>query len=828
MPMVLRLALRRLAQAPGFTAFSIATLALGIGVTSAIYSALLGLTQRAVGVRNPDGIVTVRQLTATDATRSGPAMTDFSGPEYVELRDGQSAFSDLAAVTRFGTSLSADGRAELVRGEAVSGNFFQTLGVRPALGRLLQPADDRPDAPPVLVLADATWRRQFNRDPAIVGRSVRLGGRPFAIVGVTPRGFNGAESDWSSERVWAPLAVAPAGRGREFRLDLTSREARDLKVVGRLAAGVTPDAAAARIQPLVRQMDRLAPRDRSPQYRPPHPLVASAFDPPGSRASASDSLLITLALPALVLLVACTNLANLALSRNASRRHEFAVRRALGASRWRVVGEQLVEGAIVSIAGGLAGCFVAAELLAYLGRLTQDLRGTQLSAVSIAPAMDASVFVAAAGFALLAFLIASLSPAVQLTRTSDRTMLSSDTGAGVAPRWRGRSNLIALQVWVSVCLFLLTALGVRMILDEHRVGRSAALEGDVVQVDLPFDAQKRDEAASRQIADRIVRDLQARSAIDGAALRTRTGGFNMMLTPTDRPFVPKINEGQHERLVLMSPDAFRLMGVSMRFGRRFDDRDHGGQAPAIVVNESLARALFGRVDAAGAMVLGRSFDLGAWTWVTKTYQIVGVSADTFSRGRVDDVIYAPVTQHYFGGMSILARGRGLDLDETLTVVRTAIRQADPDLAVGFAGRADPERWLQAAIARFMTSGAAAIAALTLILAMTGLYGVLSHVVSRRTRELGVRMALGADRGRIVALVLRNGFRPVLEGLVLGSISAIILNFMLQPLLTNPVAGFDPLLVALAAGPLLVAASLACYLPARRASRVEPNVALRDL
>jgi len=824
--MRLHLALRRLVQAPAFTAFSIVTLALGISVTTAIYSAILGINRGTVGLANSDEIVTIRQVAERTA--------NFSGPEFAELQAGQTPFLGLASVAMFWTGLSGDGRAELVAGEAVSGDYFPVLGVRPALGRLLQSADDQPGAPPVVVLSHATWRQRFGGDPAVVGRTIRLAGRPFEIVGVAAEAFKGLTVgyDVQTRDLWAPLSSAPAGSTRHFTADLRSREWRGLTVVGRLAPGMTPDLAMSRLAPLLGEWDKVSPLDRSAVPRPRQALVARAFELPDQEIT-STSAIVILALPALILLVACTNLANLTLSRNASRRHEFAVRRALGASRWRVVNDQLLEGAMVAGAGGAAGYLVTRYVLTFIRSAIDDLAGGMASRY-FNPEVDASVLLAAGGFALLAFIIASLAPALQLTRSSDRTMLSSDGGTGVVPRWRGRANLIALQVWVSVCLFLLTAIGVRTVVDEHQALSTSADVG-LAQVDLPFGIQKVDEHTARGVADRIVRELQNEAGLDGVALRTRFLGLRLTLTPPDRPLVPKVNDGSSAYLELLSPEAFPLRGISLRTGRAFGVDDAAGQAPVLIVNESLARSLFGRTDIVDEVVVGRGQDYATGASVTNAYRVVGVTTDTLDRRRsarspaqVENVIYAPFAQHYFGMVSILARSHRLDVSETLSVIRTTVRKVDPELPISFAGRADPERSQQAAVMRLVTGTGAALALLTLMLSMTGLYGVLSHVITRRTREFGLRMALGADRRRILALVLRSGFRPVIEGFVLGVISAIILQLMVQPLFVNPLADFDPLFVPLAAGPLLVAAALACYLPARRAIRVEPNVALRNL
>jgi predicted permease len=811
----MRFAVRRLAAARLFTLFSIGTLAIGIGVTTAMYSVTRTFSKQQVGVRAPEEVVAVQQL--------GKYRADFSWPEVSSLFAGQTALRETTAVTRFASALSIKGRADLVNGEAVSGTFFQMLGVQPAQGRVLRPDDDRADAPAVAVISDVTWRRRFNRDPHVVGSVVRLAGRPFEVVGVAPPSFRGVTAYGQRQQdLWVPMAVAP-GSGRDSRVNLTATGNREFAVFGRLAPGVSSADVALRLTPVVQQLDVIAPVGTDGQPRARQVLVTSAFDPPRRT---SDVAIIIFALPALLLLVASTNLANLSISRGASRRHEFAVRRALGATRWQLVREQLVEGAIVATVGGIAGCLVTRQLLLAGMQIARETFSAERMLSVVEPEMSPGVLLAAAGFAVVAFLTASFAPAIQLTRVNERVMLATDAGTGAPPRWRSRANLIALQICVSVCLFLLTAVGVRVIVGESRKAGPAGIDR-VAQVDVPFGLQQRDESATRALVDRIVATVQRHPEVEDVALASWGGTIG--LTSLERPFVPNAYDGVLAQLTVVSHSAFRLAGVTMRFGRAIDQRDGPGQPVVGVISESVARQIFKVPDATGRDLLVSLPDFSNRKMVTRAVRIIGVTDDPLDwRGHVDGAVFLPFAQTFWPNVSILAKGARIDVDAMATILRTTVHEADPDLAIALAGRANPGRWEPAARLRIMTGSAAALALAALILSMAGLYGVLSHVVARRTRELGLRMALGADRSRIVWLILKDGFRPIVEGLTIGLLAAVVVVMMLQPVFTIPIEAFDPIAFALAAGPLAIAGALACYLPARRAASVDPNVALRTL
>jgi putative ABC transport system permease protein len=827
----LKFAVRRLVASPVFTLFSVATLAIGIGVTTAVYSFLYALLWRVPAIPDPDAVVVISQRAGYQAY--------FSIPEFQDLADQQTTFASVAAWKTFGSALSARGRSRLVHGEGVSGQYFQVLGLRAIAGRTLLPSDDRPNAPSVALLSESVWRAQFDADPDVVGSVLRMGGRPYEVVGVMPADASRWQRRGRPAEVWVSIATMPRS-GFELARDIAARNLRTLSVIARLRPGVTAATADTELAVIAARLEALSTLDT--QLNQARRIKADpAFNAVTSPTEAEVGRLV-LTLPVLVLLIACTNVANLVLSRGVSRRNEMAVRRAMGASRWQLIREQLVEGSVVACAGALGGILLTHALIASVQAAIEVSFG-EWSELRVDARVEPAVLVAVAVAALLALIVSSLVPALQLTKTKNvRTALTSDTPAAALPRWRGRSNLIALQVAASVGLFLIAALFVRGIIS-LQVEESRLRLDRVALASVPFSLQQDDELTTRAKIDRVLTTLEATPGVEAVAvtsvidaLRGRGTLFDIVVNPLDKPYVPKLSEGVSVTTAVATRRLFEVLGRTVRYGRTFDDRDDAGAPLVAVVDESLAKKVTGTADAAGREVwIRRSwFDrAGAFIREPKIDRvtIAGVLADVpNNRGRDDDVLYLPFSQQFDPNVSILVQSDSTDVATLTNALRTAIREADPDVAIGYAGRADVVmRFGPAVILGLLTIGAFGLATVALVLSMAGLYGVLSHVVARRTRELGVRMALGAGAGSIVRLIMRDGLRPVLEGAFIGLGSAAMIRLWLQPYFsTMTVTAVDPLAFLIGLGPLVVAAAIACYVPARRAAKVDPNVALREL
>jgi predicted permease len=824
------LALRRLAQAPVFSLFSILTLAAGIGVTTTAYSILYGLVWRDPAVAEPSGLVALpRPLAWAD---------------YRDLRDQQTTFAGVAAHAGFVTALGVGDAVELIRGEAVSGNYFRTLGLTAPLGRLLRASDDEPGAPAVVVLSSEQWRARFSADPAVLGRHVRLARRVFEVVGVAPDRFSGTELvTMRPVGAWITLegaraAAADLGPPYSRGFDPANRDARWLTVLARLVPGRSRAEAEAETTAIARRLDASAPLRLPPgigtvNTRLPERdwTLRPALD--RSRlANPTEVARIILAVPALVLLVACTNLANLVLSRGLLRRHEHAVRQALGASRWRLMRGPLVESAAVAILGGAGGTLVTWGLLRWTSEAFERTFGS-VTPVRLDGRLEPQVLAATGVAMLIALAVSGIAPALRLTRGNLRRFLGPDaTNAGLM-RWRGRSNLIALQVAVSVALFLLTALAVRTLPALRQAPGPGRDLARAAVVEVPFRWQLPDEARMRLTVDAVIEAAARTPDLRPAAVAGLMSPRGVTVATPERAFLPA--PGDFARIVVGTTGMFDALDLPIVAGRAFDASDVPGGTSVAILNRTLALRLFGQAAAA----VGREVHVRDYAGRVavapdgrdlETVTVTGVVMDSTldRRGRPEPVIYRPFTQAPDPDVAFMARSASLETSALVGVLRTALRRTDPDLAMRYTGSAQALFQTQAIAVGLATGVIATLGAIALVLAMAGLYGVLSHVVHQRTREIGVRMALGATAGRIVTLVVRDGVRPVAEGLFIGLGAAFVVRAVLQSSFSQPISALDPIAALVPVVPLLLAAAAACFVPARRASRVDPNVALREM
>jgi putative ABC transport system permease protein len=817
---------RRLAATPAFTVFSIATLALGIGATTAVYSAIYTTVLRPPALEDAERVA---NLYHRDPRRGGSLpMLALSAPDLADYAAGQTSFSALAGWSRFRHALVAGGTSEVVWGEMVGGEYFAVVGIEAALGRTLQPADDRLDAPRVMVLGYEYWRRRFGADPGVLGQTVNLGGDLFEIVGVMPARFRGVDApNVVATAGWVPLSStrAPDGQG------LHDRERRWLFVKGRLKPGVTMEQALAEFQAVGRQLDLEAPlggsgsgallsgrrETRDHWFLMP---AANVRMHESTDALAGPLVITMMVAVGLVLLVACTNIANLMLARGSARRHEHAVRLALGASRWRLIRAQLVEAALVTVAGGLGAYIVARLVMRQL--LTASYEVTSGFVIRFEPEFHSSVALVGVFSTLLALFVFGLIPAMQATRASLRESLASGGPGSVSPRWRGRRNLLALQVTVSAGLVAVALLCAQQLLANARQDSGMDLDR-IAFAQVDFGLLRRDEAHGRGVLEealrraRLLPGIKAVAVSSGLPAGVRTRGVA----------VERISA--RNELVAATPAIFQVLGIPIVEGRPFGDRD-GVQAPPVaVISQRLAKM----VSAEGTAV-GRSVTIRRTLWageppsVPRTVTIIGVAADTDTGtvGRRDGgVVYLPFAQHYEGEMVLVARaaaspaalpGRLRQIFQEVDA-ETAVLQAETGVALTPSGTD---------VLRVGAIGSGLLGVLALVLAMAGLYGVMADLVSRRTREIGIRAALGAGRDRILRMVLLDAVRPVVEGLLLGLGLGVVLRMTFRPMFVRALPAFDPLIALVVPAAFLACALIAAYVPARRAARVDPVVALR--
>lgn len=827
----LRQAFRRLRRAPLFTAFAIATLAVAIGITTAVYSILRAGLQPETGVVNGDRFV----MLGDAGLRASKGATPISWPDMVDIAGHVSSVRELALWIPFRSALFARESSEIIKGEAVSGAYFGGVGIAPLRGRLIDDSDDRPDAVPVAVISAAAWQARFGGLPGAIGESIKVGGRPFQIIGIAPASFRGIsrQSGFGRTDVWVPLSSSGSGIiiGPFWDRARASRSFPLVSIGGRLKDGQSAETATSEFQLLARRIDEVTPlpERNSGGNKPVRRWVAVTAAERVDLTDVKDTARAMLLIPALVLLVACTNVANFALSRGMARQHELTVRKAIGASRWQLMRGQLTEYGLVTIAAAGGGIGIAAALLHWVAATVASLSGGAPE-FRLETRIDAGILGAVGVSAVLAFLVAALLPAMRLTGKSLRQHLSSDQAAGAVSRWRGRSNLIALQISVSVALLLVTALCIRQLPKAHRTPSGLATDR-LALVQIPFAEQAANGARARLTINRLMDDVRGRPGVASITASTsRRSGDHVELASDSRPFPPRRGSGPTARITSVAPDYFSSVGLSLVAGRPIDARDAAGGSAVVVIDESTARTLFGTADAVDRTIQVR--DYGVSDRPDRLFTIVGVARDVLSpRSEVEHAFYVPLTQRFEerSAIDLLARvAPGADPERLAIEMRQSLRAIDPEIAVTQVGRADTFEFGPEIALQYFSLVFGGLAAIALGFAASGLYGVLSHVVAGRTRELGVRAALGADRRRLIRLIMRDGLRPVVEGIVIGFGLAAGARVGMQPWFEEPVTAVDPVALVIAVIPLFAAAGLACYLPARRAARVDPNVALRHL
>jgi predicted permease len=837
----LRLATRRLAASPLFTIFAIVSLAVGLGVTTAAYSIVAALFFAPSGIAEEDRLVKLATRWEGNLVAGGISRLD-----YEDIRAAQTSFSHVTASAGLDVSVATPTSTDLMPAEAVDGNYFETLGVRAAVGRAID-LQDVAGSHAVVILSHALWSLRFAADPAIVGQTIHVAGRPFEVIGVAPEGFVGREDRLTGTRVWMPLTTDP----RRPSPALSERDGGRLVVIGRLAPGTSIQTASAELAAIGARLAAAYPR-RNASGPVMRDWAAKPFGAHDGQTVLRRFGFAFVALVALVLVVACTNLANLVLARGASRRQEFAVRRAIGASRWRLIREQCAESLLLAVMG--AG-FAWVVFTALSAALDVDVPLTSKLLISFKPEFDAGVAMVAGVAMLLSLLVFGLEPALRLSRGALRPDLSSASGSVGVPQAKRQRRLVRWQVAISTGFFVLSALSVNYIAAEARHDSGVDLDR-IAMATMNFWTQQWDEDRAQRALARVLEQLERDPHLQSVAVTNGVpfGASNtsrFTIVPTDRSIADR-TAAREALVVAATPRIFQTLGIPILRGRGFDDRDNAGTALSAVLSEQTARRLFGTADAVGRQVqlkpgssagprrrsiagklalqttaaappAGAAIDIAT---------VVGVAADTdvgrlFSRRA--DLVYLPLSQQptrvSFGIAIVRTTG---DPYAAVGVLREAIRRVDPDLAVESAGTGLGALGGPTVFLRTGSLMAVSLGALTLLLAMVGLHGVQSHGVTERTREFGVRMSFGSTAAQIRGLVLKDGCRPVVEGLAIGLFLGFVGRGLVRAFWWDGMAIVDAWMLIGVPVPLLLAALCACWLPAHRASRVDPNVALRHL
>jgi putative ABC transport system permease protein len=801
----LKYAVRSLSRRPGFVAVVVLTLALGIGATTAIFSVVNGVLLRPLPFEDPARLVRLEGM-PTDGN-SEKVSTATSYPDYLDLRAATTGFEHLAAVRGSQVTLSAPGTEPQRIGTAiVTANFFAALGVRPVLGRGFLPEDERPGTAPVVVLTDALWRGRFGGDPTVVGRTIVLDGVATTVVGVLPPRVRLT----TEPLVWQPLV--PGELEEE-------RGAHRLGVIGRLRPGLSLGGAEVEVREVARRLEQQYPADNAKRGARLVPLHESVVR------EARPALLVLFGAVALVLLVGCANLASLILARASSREREMAVRAALGAGRGRLVRQWLVESVLLAGAGAAAGLFVAwAGVRAYLRWTPGTLpRGDEVS-------VDLPVLGFLLGTSLLVALVFALLPALQERGARSFTALR-DGGRGSTggrERRRLRESLVVGQTALATVLVIGAALLIKSFWQLTATEPRFQPDGVIVaQLQLPLSRYGSDSAARvtgfyARLRDEVAAIPGVR-AVSFAYEHPLSDGWTSSHTIVGAPPVPR-GEEPESRVRPVWPGYFRAVGVPILRGRDVSDADAMDAPGVVVVNEAFVRRHFPNEEAIGR-VLDRS---GSWWPGQPTrFTIVGVVADEPFLGlgvETDAATYYSHRQFPMNDMWLVVRADG-DAAAIAPALRERIRQVDADLPVDRFATMRSLLGESVATPRFQTALLSLFAAVAMLLAAIGIYGTLSYGVAQRIGEIGIRMALGAGRGRIAREVVGQGVLLAGAGIGLGVVAAIALTGTLRTMLVG-VSERDPAIVAVVVMVLGITATLAAWLPARRASRTDPAIALR--
>ncbi|HVG83629.1 MAG TPA: ABC transporter permease [Vicinamibacterales bacterium] len=829
----LRYALRMLVRAPGFSVVIILTLGLGIGANTAIFSLMDQVLLRSLPVHDPSALV---QLDGPGLF-SGRTLQDrtFSYPMYRDLRDGNTVFSGLVA--EFGTpaTLGHRDQRERVDAELISGNTFDVLKVAPALGRALTPDDDRvPGGHPVAVLGYGYWQRRFAGDPSVIGQAITINSTPMTIAGVAPPGFAGVMSTTAAD-VFVPLMMKAQLAPTED--DLMSRRSRFVKVVGRLKPGLTATAAKAELDVLYRQINEAELQDtftdatdsfRTRFREKTLVLHSAARGLSNAREDFSTPLIMLMAMVGVVLLIACANVATLLLTRATTRQKEMAVRLALGAPRGRLIRQTLTEGFVLAGAGGLVGVLLSI----WLGDLLLSMLPSDSLSQSISTTPDLRVGIFTLAIAIVTAVGFGLVPALQNAGVElNKTMreVGAATGGGTRQA-RLRKGLVVAQVALSMLLVAGGGLFARSLYNLQHLNRGFDSSG-LVSFSVDPSLSGYDQARIRQFADRLLGDIRALPGVTSASLAEVAALTNNSSRRTIevQGYTPAERENMNAWANKVAPDYFRTMRLPLVAGREFSDSDDAGAPLVAIVNEAFARRFFGAQSA-----IGRRF---GWSAIDNpgAIEIVGVVKDAFyssvrqgARGPEETPIfaYAPFAQGArLNAMTVYVRSTPEALTALPEQLRRAARQADASLPVFSMQAVDTTVEQSLFSERMLAMLSAAFGLVATLLAAIGLYGVMAYTVSRRTREIGIRIALGAERRTVLWLVLREVAFITVAGIALAIPAAIALGGVVRSQLFG-VSAADPWTMALASLVLGVVALVAGWLPARRAARVQPLLALR--
>jgi len=806
----LRYALRALVKHRGVALVAVLSLGLGIGANTTIFTLVNAVLLRPLPVEDPARLVAVNTL---DSHNPGFVMCSY--PNFKDYRDRNQVFSSLLLHTTITINLTGRGDPQLLMGQLVSGNYFSALGVNPVVGRGFLPEEDAaPGAYPVAVLSHGLWTRQFGRDPQITSRTISLNGRPFQIVGVAPPGFQGLNELFAAD-VWVPMMMYQ--QIYPNAVVVTQRRFLGFAVVGRLKPGVSVPQAESAMQSIAAELEREYPKDNAGRRIRLSP-VAEAGLAPKTRDMVTSAGTVLMIISALVMMIACANVANLLLARALARNKEITVRLALGAGRWRLIRQLLIESIVLSVLGGGAGLAMAA----WARDLVWSLRPPMFRHSGVHPDLDGRVLGYSLAVSILTGILFGLIPALRATRSDLATDLkerASQPGSSIRG-WSPRSVLVSGQVAFSLIALVGAGLFVRSLrnaghidagFDANHLGIVAFNVGD----------QGYNEARGRDYQGRVLELAAATPGVASAAL-SKDSAFRVSSART------VLLEGQENtvsgtgRITLTSvvgPGYFQTVGIPLLRGRDFRPLDTQSTPRVAIINEAAAAHFWPGQEAVGK----RLHFFGD----INPAEVVGVARNANYQNIGEEpqsLIYLSLIQYYFPTAVVWFRTSG-DPEAVALAVRHAMQPLDRNLLLQSEAVERTIReslWAQRLSAGLLT----VFGGLALLLATIGIYGVVSYSVHLRSREIGVRMALGATAGDVQAMIVREGFRLVAIGVVVGTLIARVAARLVQSMLFV-ISARDALTFVMVPSAMGLVAIVACWLPAMRATRIDPSTALRE-
>jgi putative ABC transport system permease protein len=803
-----RYGLRTLAKNPGFSVVAIATLALGIGANTAMFSAVNAILLRPLPYKNSNRLV---NIWGTSAKYPGFRMT-LSVPEFNDIKTQNHSFEIMAEYNDRTMNWTGHGDPEVLSVTNVSQDYFATLGMSPARGRIFTPDEEAAGKDHVVILTDALWKTRFSGEAAVLGQAMILDGAAYTVVGIMPPGFEFQNAGDYSPQIWKPFA--PSAKIAQ------ERQQREAFVIGRVRRGVSVARAQAEAPIIAARMAQEYPKDDEGQGL----AVVRLKD--GVVHGVQPALLILLAAVGFVLLIACVNVANLFLARSWKRHREFAVRAALGATRARLMRQLLVESVLLAVAGGLAGLAIGTWGIDVVRRFAPP-ETPRIADI----ALDQSVLWFTLAISIVTGIVFGLAPALQTSRPELNVFLKGGTaiagsGFGARGQHRLRSLLVVSEVALAVVLLIGAALMLKSFSRLTHKDPGFRIDHALTATISLSQAKYNTDEKQREFFDSLLSRVQHLPGVKNAAVMTsplladylRMTGISIEGQPA--------NDSRYEpffEMTIISTGYFQTTGIPLLAGRAFNESDTGKSPGVAIVNKTLAGRYWPAGQAIGKRLSSSSDNDGHPNWC----EIVGVVDDV----RDVDIIkppkaevYLPVSQNLTSSMNLLVRTDG-DSNSQERAIRDAVWSIDRDQPVQDMSTLEQAVARSEAEPKFHTLLLGIFAALGLAITLVGIYGVISYSVSQRTREIGIRMALGAQSRDVLRQVLWEGMRLALAGLLIGIIAALALTRVLTSLLFE-VRATDPATFVVTSSLLVCVAFTACYFPARRATKVDPLVALR--